>query len=75
MKRRSPSRRQLLQIGAALGGSLLAGEKRRRLETNPRGSLPIPGRTFESNGLGEARRRQSRVRLERSPQADALQRA
>jgi sulfane dehydrogenase subunit SoxC len=36
MKRSSPSRRQLLQIGAALGGTLLAGEKTRALETNPR---------------------------------------
>jgi sulfane dehydrogenase subunit SoxC len=36
MKRSSPSRRQLLQMGAAVGGSLLAGEKALALETNPR---------------------------------------
>src|SRR5262245_53905795 len=36
MKRSSPGRRQLLQMGAALGGSLLAGEKARAPETNPR---------------------------------------
>jgi sulfane dehydrogenase subunit SoxC len=36
MKRSSPSRRQLLQMGAAVGGSLLAGEKAQALETNPR---------------------------------------
>ena len=36
MKRSSPSRRQLLQMGAAVGGSLLAGEKALALEANPR---------------------------------------
>jgi sulfane dehydrogenase subunit SoxC len=36
MKRSSPSRRQLLQMGAAVGGSLLAGEKALALDTNPR---------------------------------------
>jgi sulfane dehydrogenase subunit SoxC len=34
--KRSPSRRQLLQMGAAVGGSLLAGEKALALEANPR---------------------------------------
>src|SRR5947207_12211514 len=36
MKHGRPSRRQLLQIGAAVGGSLLAGQKTSALETNPR---------------------------------------
>src|SRR2546428_10506861 len=36
MKHGRPSRRQLLQIGAAVGGSLLAGQKTPALETNPR---------------------------------------
>ncbi|PYQ95190.1 MAG: sulfite dehydrogenase [Acidobacteria bacterium] len=36
MKHGRPSRRQLLQIGAAVGGSLLAGRKTSALETNPR---------------------------------------
>jgi sulfane dehydrogenase subunit SoxC len=36
MKRSTPSRRQLLQMGAAVGGSLLAGEKALALEANPR---------------------------------------
>jgi len=36
MTRSTPSRRQLLQMGAAVGGSLLAGEKALALETNPR---------------------------------------
>ena len=36
MKRSTPSRRQLLQMGAAVGGSLLAGEKALALESNPR---------------------------------------
>src|SRR5467141_3926006 len=36
MKHDRPSRRQLLQIGAAVGGSLLAGQKTSALETNPR---------------------------------------
>jgi sulfane dehydrogenase subunit SoxC len=36
MKHRRPSRRQLLQIGAAVGGSLLAGQKATALETDPR---------------------------------------
>ena len=36
MKHGRPSRRQLLQIGAAVGGSLLAGQKTSALENNPR---------------------------------------
>ena len=36
MKRNWPSRRQLLQMGAAVGGSLLAGQKAVALETDPR---------------------------------------
>src|SRR5256712_2315076 len=36
MKHGRPSRRQLLQIGAAVGGSLLAGQKTPALETDPR---------------------------------------
>src|SRR5947209_6962654 len=36
MKQSRPSRRQLLQMGAALGGSLLAGQKALALETDPR---------------------------------------
>jgi sulfane dehydrogenase subunit SoxC len=36
MKRNWPSRRQLLRMGAAVGGSLLAGQKARALETDPR---------------------------------------
>src|SRR5213596_2044795 len=36
MKHGRPSRRQLLQIGAAVGGSLLAGRKTLALETDPR---------------------------------------
>jgi len=36
MKHGRPSRRQLLQIGAAVGGSLLAGQKTSALEPNPR---------------------------------------
>lgn len=36
MKRGRPSRRQLLQMGAAVGGSLLAGQKALALETDPR---------------------------------------
>src|SRR5580765_6575259 len=36
MKHRRPSRRQLLQIGAAVGGSLLAGQKAAALETDAR---------------------------------------
>lgn len=36
MKHGMPSRRQLLQIGAAVGGSLLAGQKALALETDPR---------------------------------------
>jgi sulfane dehydrogenase subunit SoxC len=36
MKHGRPSRRQLLQMGAAVGGSLLAGQKALALETDPR---------------------------------------
>jgi sulfane dehydrogenase subunit SoxC len=36
MKHGTPSRRQLLQMGAAVGGSLLAGQKARALEPDPR---------------------------------------
>lgn len=36
MKHSKPSRRQLLQMGAAVGGSLLAGQKALALETDPR---------------------------------------
>jgi sulfane dehydrogenase subunit SoxC len=36
MKHGRPSRRQLLQMGAAVGGSLLAGQKAMGLETDPR---------------------------------------
>jgi sulfane dehydrogenase subunit SoxC len=36
MKHGRPSRRQLLQIGAAIGGSLVAGQKTSALEPNPR---------------------------------------
>ena len=36
MKHRMPSRRQLLQMGAAVGGSLLAAQKALALETDPR---------------------------------------
>src|SRR6516162_6477506 len=36
MKQRRPSRRQLLRIGAAVGGSLLAAQKAFALETDPR---------------------------------------
>jgi sulfane dehydrogenase subunit SoxC len=36
MKHGRPSRRQLLQMGAAVGGSLLAGQKAMALETDPR---------------------------------------
>jgi sulfane dehydrogenase subunit SoxC len=36
MKRSSPSRRQLLQMGAAVGGSLLAGERALALAPDPR---------------------------------------
>src|SRR6185295_8643296 len=36
MKHGRRSRRQLLQIGAAVGGSLLAGQQARALETDPR---------------------------------------
>jgi len=36
MKHDRPSRRQLLQMGAAVGGSLLAGQKAMALETDPR---------------------------------------
>src|SRR6516165_11695654 len=36
MKQRRPSRRQLLRIGAAVGGSLLAAQKASALETDPR---------------------------------------
>jgi sulfane dehydrogenase subunit SoxC len=36
MKHGRPSRRQLLQIGAAVGGSLLTGQEARALDTQPR---------------------------------------
>ena len=36
MKHRRPSRRQLLQMGAAVGGSLLAGQEALALDTDPR---------------------------------------
>src|SRR4030095_15777866 len=36
MTHHRPSRRQLLQMGAAVGGSLLAGQKAMALETDPR---------------------------------------
>jgi sulfane dehydrogenase subunit SoxC len=36
MKHDKPSRRQLLQMGAAVGGSLLAGQKAMALEADPR---------------------------------------
>jgi len=36
MKHGRPNRRQLLQMGAAVGGSLLAGQKALALETDPR---------------------------------------
>jgi len=36
MKHGRPSRRQLLQIGAAVGGSLLAGQEALALDTDPR---------------------------------------
>jgi hypothetical protein len=36
MKHATPSRRQLLQMGAAVGGSLLAGKPALGLETDPR---------------------------------------
>src|SRR5216684_2406203 len=36
MKHGRPSRRQLLQMGAAVGGSLLAGQKALALQTDPR---------------------------------------
>ena len=36
MKHGKPNRRQLLQMGAAVGGSLLAGQKTLALETDPR---------------------------------------
>ena len=36
MKHDRPSRRQLLQMGAAVGGSLLAGQKALALDTDPR---------------------------------------
>jgi len=36
MKHLRPSRRQLLQMGAAVGGSLLAGRKALALETDSR---------------------------------------
>ena len=36
MKQGRPSRRQLLQMGAAVGGSLLAGQKALALEADPR---------------------------------------
>ncbi len=36
MKHSRPNRRQLLQMGAAVGGSLLAGQKALALETDPR---------------------------------------
>src|SRR3984957_9025931 len=36
MKRNWPSRRELLQMGAAVGGSLLAGQKAQALEPDPR---------------------------------------
>jgi sulfane dehydrogenase subunit SoxC len=36
MKHGRPSRRQLLQMGAAVGGSLLAGQRALALETDPR---------------------------------------
>ena len=36
MKHNKPSRRQLLRMGAAVGGSLLAGRKALALETDPR---------------------------------------
>ncbi len=41
MKHLRPSRRQLLQMGAAVGGSLLAGQKALALESEPR-TLGVP---------------------------------
>ena len=41
MKHRKPNRRQLLQMGAAVGGSLLTGQRVQALEADPR-KLGIP---------------------------------
>src|SRR5580765_358659 len=41
MKHHRPSRRQLLQMGAAVGGSVLAGQQAAAIESDP-GQLGIP---------------------------------